>query len=81
MLFRSLGWFGVFAPAKTAENIVEKISADIGTVLGQPEAKRVLNDQGAEPEPNSPKVFTEFVNTEVKKWLDLAKAANIKLSP
>jgi tripartite-type tricarboxylate transporter receptor subunit TctC len=79
--YESLGWFGVFAPAKTPEAIVGKISADIGTVLRTPEAKRVLNDQGAEPEPNSPPVFTQFVNTEVKKWLDLAKAANIKLSP
>ena len=79
--YESLGWFGVFAPAKTPDAIVNKISADIGKVLGMPESKKILNDQGAEPEPNSAPVFTQFVNTEVKKWLDLAKAANIKLSP
>lgn len=79
--YESLGWFGVFAPAKTPGAIVDRISADIGKVLVTPESKRILNDQGAEPEPNSAPVFAAFVNTEVKKWLDLAKAANIKLSP
>ena len=78
--YESLGWFGVFAPAKTPEVIVNKISADIGKVLQGPEAKKSLNEQGAEPEPNSAPVFTKFVEAEVKKWLDLGKAANIKLS-
>jgi tripartite-type tricarboxylate transporter receptor subunit TctC len=77
--YESLGWFGVFAPAKTPEAIVNKVSVDAGTVLRSPEARNALNKQGAEPEPNSPPVFTAFVNAEVKKWLDLAKVAGVKL--
>jgi len=78
--YESLGWFGVFAPAKTPEDIVNKVSADIGKVLRGAEAKRLLNEQGAEPEPNAAPVFAKFVEAEVKKWLDLGKAANIKLN-
>jgi tripartite-type tricarboxylate transporter receptor subunit TctC len=78
--YESLGWFGVFAPAKTPEDIVNKVSADIGKVLHGAESKRLLNEQGAEPEPNAAPVFAKFVEAEVKKWLDLGKAANIKLS-
>jgi len=44
-----------------------------------PDAKRRLAEQGAEPEPNAPDVFTAFVNTDVAKWLDLARKAGIRL--
>ena len=77
--YQSLGWFGLFAPAGTAREIVAKISADAGRILVLPDAKRRLAEQGAEPEPNAPDVFTAFVNTDVAKWLDLARKAGIKL--
>ena len=77
--YEASGWFGVFAPAKTPAAIVEKISADAGTVLRSAEAKNALNQQGAEPEPNSPQVFSAYVNNDVKKWLEIAKAAGVKL--
>ena len=35
---------------------------------------------GAEPATNAAPVFAKFVEAEVKKWLDLGKAANIKLN-
>jgi tripartite-type tricarboxylate transporter receptor subunit TctC len=78
--YQSLGWFGLFAPAGTPREIVAKISADIGRILVLPDAKRRLAEQGAEPEPNAPDVFTAFVNTDVAKWLDLARKAGIKLN-
>jgi tripartite-type tricarboxylate transporter receptor subunit TctC len=79
--FQSLGWFGLFAPAKTSGAIVSKVSADVGKVLKSPDAVKRLAAAGAEPAPNSPQAFTEFVNKDIAKWLDLAKRANIKLSP
>jgi tripartite-type tricarboxylate transporter receptor subunit TctC len=78
--YQSLGWFGLFAPAGTPREIVAKISADVRHVLGTPEARQRLAEQGAEPEPNTPEVFTAFVNTDLAKWLDLARKTGIKLS-
>jgi tripartite-type tricarboxylate transporter receptor subunit TctC len=79
--FQSLGWFGLFAPAKTPAAIVSKVSADLGRMLKEPDAVKRLATAGAEPAPNSPEAFTAFVNKDIAKWLDLAKRANIKLSP
>jgi tripartite-type tricarboxylate transporter receptor subunit TctC len=79
--YQSLGWFGLFAPAATPREIVAKVSADVRHVLGTPEARQRLAEQGAEPEPNASEVFTAFVNTDVAKWLALASKAGIKLSP
>jgi tripartite-type tricarboxylate transporter receptor subunit TctC len=79
--YSSLGWFGLFAPAKTPAAIVRKVSADTAKVLALDDAKKRLVEAGAEPAPNSPDVFTSFVNTDIAKWLDLATKAKIKLSP
>jgi tripartite-type tricarboxylate transporter receptor subunit TctC len=77
--YSSLGWFGLFAPAKTPRTIVAKISADVRQVLLLPESKKRLADEGAEPEPNAPEVFAAFVNDDIRKWLALARATGIKL--
>jgi tripartite-type tricarboxylate transporter receptor subunit TctC len=79
--YSSLGWFGLFAPAATPRDVVAKISADTKTVLTLPDARQRLAEQGAEPEPSSPKAFAAFVNSDIAKWLDLAAKAGIKLTP
>jgi tripartite-type tricarboxylate transporter receptor subunit TctC len=77
--YSSLGWFGLFAPAATPPRIVSKISADTKQVLLLAEAKARLAAEGAEPEPNTPKEFAAFVNSDIAKWLDLARQSGIKL--
>ena len=78
--YQSLGWFGLFAPAGTPRDVVAKVSADVGRVLGSPEAKQRLAEQGAEPAPNAPDAFTAFVNADIAKWLDLARKTGIRLN-
>src|SRR5262249_46050380 len=77
--YSSLGWFGLFAPPKTPQSIVAKVSDDVKTVLLLAESRKRLADEGAEPDPNAPDVFTAFVNNDVRKWIDLARATGIKL--
>jgi tripartite-type tricarboxylate transporter receptor subunit TctC len=79
--YSSLGWFGLFAAAGTPPAIVSKISADVKTILALPDAKQKLNEVGAEPAPNAPDVFANFVNQDIVKWLALAAKAGIKLTP
>jgi tripartite-type tricarboxylate transporter receptor subunit TctC len=79
--YQSLGWFGLFAPGGTPHDVVAKVSADVGRILALPEARQRLAEQGAEPAPNTPEAFAAFVNADVAKWLDLARRADIRLSP
>ena len=79
--YASIGWFGLFAPAKTPQAILDKVSADVATILSTEDAKKRMAQEGAEPAPNSPAEFTKFVNAEIAKWLDLAKKTGIKLVP
>jgi tripartite-type tricarboxylate transporter receptor subunit TctC len=79
--YQSLGWFGLFAPGGTPRDVVAKVSADVGRILALPEARQRLAEQGAEPAPSTPEAFTAFVNADIAKWLDLARRADIRLSP
>jgi tripartite-type tricarboxylate transporter receptor subunit TctC len=77
--YDSLGWFGLFAPGTTPPAVVAKISADVSTVLNSDDLKKRLAEQGAEPAPNSPEDFKMFVNSDITKWLELAKKTGIML--
>ena len=71
--YQSLGWFGLFAPPGTPGDIVAGISADTRTVLALPDARQRLAEQGAEPAPSTPEDFAAFVNSDIGKWLELAR--------
>jgi tripartite-type tricarboxylate transporter receptor subunit TctC len=77
--YAAVGWFGIFAPAATPAATVARISADVGKAMASAEVKQKLALEGAEPAPNSPDEFTAFVNAEIRKWLDVAAKAHIKL--
>jgi tripartite-type tricarboxylate transporter receptor subunit TctC len=77
--YDSLGWFGLFAPASTPPALVARISADMRKVLVSDDLKKRLAEQGAEPQPSTPDEFKTFVNSDIRKWIDLADKAGIKL--
>jgi tripartite-type tricarboxylate transporter receptor subunit TctC len=77
--YSSLGWFGMFTPKDTPPAVVERISADMRKVLESEDLKKRLAEQGAEPEPTTPAQFRDFVSADIRKWLELAKQADITL--
>ena len=72
-------WVGVFAPAGTPADIVDKINRDVGRVLQTPEAKERLAALGAEAMPMSPAEFRRFVRNEIDDSAKVIKAAGIKV--
>ena len=71
-------WFGVFVPAKTPRDIVEKLHAAGGKVLADPAMQQSLKKLGIEPMPLSPKEMDELVAREMAANFELIKAAGIK---
>jgi tripartite-type tricarboxylate transporter receptor subunit TctC len=74
----SLIWFGVFVPAKTPREIVERLYAAGNKVLADPAMQGSLKKLGVEPMPLNPKEMDELVVREVSANLELIKAAGIK---
>jgi tripartite-type tricarboxylate transporter receptor subunit TctC len=76
--YEVLNWFGVFAPAGTPKEIVDRLAAEAAAMFTDPKARESLTGEGADPIASSPADFTAFVRAEIKKWDEVGKAANIQ---
>jgi len=72
------GWNGLFAPAGTPPDIVNKINAEITKIVQMPDVRARILDIGAEPGPMKPAEYAAWVQSEVNKWTKLVKEAGIQ---
>jgi tripartite-type tricarboxylate transporter receptor subunit TctC len=72
-------WVGLFAPAGTPADIVEKINRDVNRVLREPEVKERMAALGAEAMPMTPAEFDKFMHVEMDDAAKVVKAAGIKV--
>jgi len=78
--YSASGWYGLLAPAATPKTIIERLNAEAVKALRSPDVVDNLSSQGAEPVANSPEEFTTFIRSEIDKWANVVKAANMKVN-
>jgi|SRR5215467_3333220 len=71
-------WIGVLAPAGTPTIIVNKLNAEINTIMKTNEAEAILAKLSARPKVGSPEDFAAFMAAETQKWAAVVTGANIK---
>jgi tripartite-type tricarboxylate transporter receptor subunit TctC len=71
-------WFGVFAPAGTPRPIVDRLHAEISRAITDPEIKTKLDALGNEVSGLGPDDFGAFVRSEVTRWAEIARKANVQ---
>ncbi|MEO8755405.1 MAG: tripartite tricarboxylate transporter substrate binding protein [Casimicrobiaceae bacterium] len=71
-------WIGMFAPAGTPAEVVDKINADVTRVLQMPDLRERLAALGAEPMVMTPGEFRKFMRDEIEESAKVVKAAGIK---
>lgn len=72
-------WYALFAPAKTPQPVVDKISADLQRALADPEVEKALLAQGNEPSPTSSAKLAQFIQQDTVRWQRLVKERNLKV--
>jgi tripartite-type tricarboxylate transporter receptor subunit TctC len=72
-------WFGVFAPVKTPDVIVERLNQEITKVLNLPAVRKKLSDCGVVLSVRGPKDFAGFVAAETDKYRQIVQNANIRI--
>jgi tripartite-type tricarboxylate transporter receptor subunit TctC len=77
--FESLTTFGLFTPAGTPSQIVQKLNAVLNEVLRDPQTRGQLAAQGYELDGGSPDAYRSYALTETRKWGTLIQQRNIKL--
>jgi tripartite-type tricarboxylate transporter receptor subunit TctC len=73
-------WWGVMAPGKTPQAVVERLSAEILKAMDAPGVKDRLRAMGSEPPAvRTPEAFTAFVAAELKTYAALVKRSGAKV--
>lgn len=72
-------WYGLFAPAATSREIIQRLHGEIAQTLRAPETLASIAKQGADPGNMTHEHFVAFVNSEVAKWAKAAKESGAKL--
>jgi tripartite-type tricarboxylate transporter receptor subunit TctC len=73
--YSATSWFGILAPAATPAPVIAKLNASILKALADPEVKKKLAEQGAEPHGEKPEQFAEFIRSETAKWGQTVKVS------
>jgi tripartite-type tricarboxylate transporter receptor subunit TctC len=74
----AVGRFGLFVPSRTPDKIIEKLNVAFGSALADETVRSKLADLGVLPLGGSPEKLAAHLNSEIKKWGKITKAANIR---
>lgn len=77
--FEASTWWGILAPAGTPAVIVSEVNGKLAHAFTQREVTDRVAALGAEPVGGGPKRLAEHLNSEIPKWREVIRAANIRL--
>jgi len=69
--FNSISWIGLFAPAGTPREIVEKIAADVRDIVADEAVKGRIAALGGVPRTNTPAQFARMVDDDRKRYAQI----------
>ncbi len=72
-------WQGIFAPAKTSSQIVQKISTDVAKALTARPLIEKLARNAYGVESSSPDELAQFLKTDTEKWESVIRTTGIKI--
>jgi tripartite-type tricarboxylate transporter receptor subunit TctC len=70
--------FSVFGPAKLPRPVVDRVNGAVKAALSDPEVRKKLSDQGADPVGSTPEEHDKFNRAEIEKWIKVARGAGIE---
>lgn len=76
--YRFTNWMGLFAPAKTPPEAVDRLAKEIAKIVREPAVREKLLSQGVVGEGNTPAEFVAFLKGESDRYGKIAKERNIR---
>jgi tripartite-type tricarboxylate transporter receptor subunit TctC len=77
--YRTGTWFGLLAPARTPDAIVETLYRQVGGILSEPAVRDRIVEQGAEVVGSSPAEFRGFLKDETDRLAAVIRNAKMQL--
>ncbi len=72
------GWFGMFAPARTSDAIVDRLYRETKAAMADAPTLEKIRGLGVEPIGDTPAEFRKFYNAEIVKYGEWVKIARIE---
>ena len=76
--FNVLTWNGLMAPAGTPRDVVDKIAAEIGRSVKDPQFAARLDQYGVDPLGNTPAEFRAMVAADTELWAETVQSLGLK---
>lgn len=76
--FEIHAWFGMYAPAGTPKDIVNKINKDVAAILAEPKVTDWVVERGGTIGGGSPEDLRDYQAAETEKWRNLIEKADLK---
>ena len=77
--FASEAWVALLAPAKTPHEVVTRLNAEVGRILGLPDTKARFAELGLEAAPGSPEDLDRWIRAEMDRWGRVIREQGITL--
>jgi tripartite-type tricarboxylate transporter receptor subunit TctC len=76
--FAAISWWGIIAPAKTPQPVIERMYEELSKALKKPAVAQRLSEQGIEIVGGGPEELDRFVRGEMARWAVVVKENGIK---
>ncbi|MEO8486061.1 MAG: tripartite tricarboxylate transporter substrate binding protein [Betaproteobacteria bacterium] len=77
--FEALAWNGLVVPAGTPPAVVQKINAEVGAILKQPDIVQKMNGFGFDLVGGTPADFAALIRSEAERWTPVVRKLGIKV--
>jgi len=76
--FDVVAWYGLWAPAGTPADIVQRVNQEVEKILASPETREKFNSMGAEVMNGSVKDFGDYHKAEFDRWTKFVRQSGIQ---
>ena len=77
--YQTSSWYGILAPTGTPKDIVSRLNAEIVKTLAEPDVRKALAGEGADPVGNSPEEFAIYIQAEKDRLGKLIRNSKIPM--
>jgi tripartite-type tricarboxylate transporter receptor subunit TctC len=70
-------WYGVLAPKGTPKPLIERLNAELKSILALPEVRTAFETQGMTPAHSSAQEFGSLIERDALRWAQVIKAQHI----
>lgn len=75
--FEVNSWYGLMAPAKTPDDIVEQLQKQVAEIIRSPDIVELFARNGLAPEGSTPAQYADQIKTDLARWRNVVQTSGL----